>query len=126
MGYVRSNRNSHWTNPQVAKYHDYKSKLQTLMRMENFVMPDSGYWLKFYIPMSKSWSNKKKTAMLSKPHQFSPDKDNLEKGFLDAYFYRPKKAKTNTINGDKRKDCVVWDGRVSKYWSDEGSIVIEL
>ena len=47
--------------------------------------------------------------MNGKPHQQKPDKDNLEKALLDALC---------------EDDSYIYDGRVSKYWSDAGYIEI--
>lgn len=38
----------------------------------------------FYLPLPKSWSKKRKTEMLGKPHQVKPDIDNLLKAVMDA------------------------------------------
>lgn len=38
----------------------------------------------FYIPMAKSWTKKKKTSLLDKPHNIKPDVDNLLKTVMDA------------------------------------------
>jgi len=59
--------------------------------------------------MPKSWSKKKRAEMAGKPHQAKPDKDNLEKALLDAVF---------------EEDSQIWDNRVSKFWGDEGAIII--
>lgn len=48
--------------------------------------------------------------MDGKPHQQTPDKDNLEKALLDAVY---------------DNDCRVWDGRVSKIWGREGKIIVK-
>jgi Holliday junction resolvase RusA-like endonuclease len=80
--------------------------LKTALKAED--IPDS-YHLIFTLPMPASWSRKKRSAMLNQPHRSRPDKDNLEKGFLDALF---------------DEDSAVWDGRVSKVWGETGSIVI--
>ena len=74
------------------------------------IIPDSGSHITFILPMPESWSKKKKDRMRFKPHQQKPDKDNLEKGLLDAIF---------------EEDCRVWDSRVSKRWGDQGEIWIE-
>ncbi|OCG45693.1 crossover junction endodeoxyribonuclease RuvA [Gilliamella sp. Choc4-2] len=73
-------------------------------------LPESHYHIIFVIPMPKSWSNKKRAEMDGKPHQQRPDKDNLEKGLLDAIF---------------GEDCRVWDGRVTKIWGNVGQIIIK-
>lgn len=124
MGYVRSNAKSHWTNPRVAKYHVYKSYLQTLMKHQKFVMPSSNYWIKFYMSAPKSWSKKKFNSKLNKECISKPDKDNLEKAFLDAYFYKPKGSKFNLVNGDTRNDSCVWHGGVTKVWAEKGKIEV--
>jgi Holliday junction resolvase RusA-like endonuclease len=43
------------------------------------------------------------------PHQQKPDKDNLEKAFMDSF----------SID-----DSFVYDGRTCKFWSDKPMIVI--
>jgi len=32
-----------------------------------------------YLPMPKSWSKKKKSAMAGRPHRQKPDRDNIDK-----------------------------------------------
>jgi Holliday junction resolvase RusA-like endonuclease len=93
---------------EVQKYWTYKQEIN--LRRGNFEMPECGYHLIFYIPMPKSWSRKKKAKMAGEPHQSEKaDKDNLEKGFLDALC---------------QKDGHIWDGRVSKYWAYRGKIEV--
>ena len=91
----------------VEKYWAYKDELNA--KLKGFVFPDSNYWIVFYIPMPKSWSKKKKKLMMNRPHQQTPDKDNLEKAFLDCLF---------------KNDSHIWDGRITKLWSDKGQIDI--
>lgn len=38
----------------------------------------------FYFALSPSWSTKKKSSMLGKPHVFKPDLDNCIKFYLDV------------------------------------------
>ena len=91
----------------LKKYWDYKDELN--LKLKGFVLPDSNYWIVFYIPMPKSWSKKKKKLMVNRPHQQVPDRDNFEKAFLDCIF---------------KNDSHIWDGRVTKLWSDKGQIDI--
>lgn len=63
----------------------------------------------FKIPMPKSWSKKKRLAMLGKPHQQTPDIDNLLKALLDAVF---------------KDDSHVYKVKAAKYWCETGSIQI--
>lgn len=81
-----------------------------LVRLSRVELPESGYHIIFVMPMPKSWSKKKKAEMDGKGHQQTPDKDNLEKGLLDAVF---------------KDDCRVWDGRVTKIWGEKGKIIIK-
>ena len=94
----------------VQRYWAYKDELRLLLG-KDFVMPESDYHLIFYLPMPKSWSEKKKAEFQETPHQSRPDKDNLEKAFLDAVC---------------EEDSQIWDGRVTKLWGDEGRIILNL
>ena len=49
--------------------------------------------------------------MRGSPHQQKPDKDNLEKGLLDAVL---------------DEDCRVWDSRITKIWGDQGKISLSM
>jgi Holliday junction resolvase RusA-like endonuclease len=103
----RMTRSDAWKQrTAVVKFWAYKDQLKTALKAED--IPDS-YHLIFTLPMPASWSRKKRSAMLNQPHRSRPDKDNLEKGFLDAMF---------------EEDSAVWDGRVSKVWGETGSIAI--
>jgi Holliday junction resolvase RusA-like endonuclease len=95
--------------PATTKYWDYCQELRTLLG--DRTIPDSGYHLTFYMPMPASWSKAKKEKMEGQPHQQKPDKDNLEKAFLDALF---------------DDDSKVWDGRVTKRWSSAPRIEVEV
>jgi len=102
MGAVRQVQKDKWKpSEKVKRYRAYRDELR-LKIPQNFAMPSEGYHLTFYLPIPASWSKKKRAAMEGQPHQSKPDKDNLEKAFLDA------------ILSD---DAQVWDGRVSKRWS---------
>jgi Holliday junction resolvase RusA-like endonuclease len=94
--------------PTVTKYWEAKAELKKLCA-------EIGYELTpvlnvaFFIPMPETWSKKKKLEMLYMPHQQKPDKDNLEKAFMDSF----------SID-----DSFVYDGRTCKFWSDKPMIVI--
>lgn len=90
----------------VTRYWEFKDKVKNL----GITLPESGYHVIFILPMPESWSKKKRESMRGSPHQQKPDKDNLEKGLLDAVF---------------GEDCKVWDGRVSKHWGEKGMIIIK-
>jgi Holliday junction resolvase RusA-like endonuclease len=61
--------------------------------------------LDFYIPMTKSWSKKKRDKFNGCPHEKTPDIDNLVKAFLDSVY-------TN--------DCHVYQVFATKHWVEEG------
>lgn len=92
--------------PATSRYWAFKADC----RLHEVEVPESGVHITFVLPMPASWSRKKKAAMDGQPHQQKPDKDNLEKGLLDAVF---------------DEDCRVWDSRVTKLWGQEGAIIIE-
>ncbi|MGL4446340.1 MAG: RusA family crossover junction endodeoxyribonuclease [Aeromonas sp.] len=102
----RMTQRDRWAKrPTVVRYRAFCDAV----RAAGIALPEGGYHVTFYLPMPKSWSAKKRLAMLNQPHQQKPDKDNLEKALLDALF---------------EDDCRIWDGRVSKRWGNEGQIVV--
>lgn len=91
----------------VLKYHAFKDELR--LKLRGFDLPAYGYHLLFVIPMPKSWSQKKRRENNLQPHMPRPDRDNLEKAFLDAIL---------------EEDSGIWDGRITKVWGERGLIVI--
>lgn len=91
--------------PIVQKYWAYKAEI----RLRKVMLPEAGAHVIFILPMPKSWTKARRAEMLGQPHQQTPDKDNLEKGLLDALF---------------DEDCSIWDSRVSKVWGRSGAILI--
>lgn len=65
----------------------------------------------FYLPMPDSWSEAKKAEMNGTPHRPKPDRDNIEKGVLDALF---------------SNDSAVWKGSQEKRWCYRGNERIAL
>ncbi|GAP76973.1 endodeoxyribonuclease RusA [Pseudoalteromonas sp. SW0106-04] len=100
-----SQRDKWKKRPVVVRYFAYKDQC----RLQGVALPTHGYHITFVLPMPKSWSKKKRMNMLGQPHLNKPDKDNLEKALLDAIF---------------EEDSVVWDGRVTKLWGEEGQIIV--
>ena len=82
----------------LRRYSSYKESLRLLAHQAKFNMPASGAWIKFYIPMPKTWSKKKRTKLSFEPHQTKPDIDNFTKAFFDCLL---------------RDDNIIWDVRVS-------------
>ena len=92
--------------PIVLKYWEYKDDIKKWASDNNFNLGNEIYCV-FNIPMPKSWSQKKKDAMLYKNHQQRPDIDNLLKGLMDALL---------------EEDSHIHTVYSKKVWSNEGSI----
>ena len=93
-------------SPVVLRYWDYKYDIKNWGFQNDFKLKEEIY-VKFYIPMPKSWSIKKKAQMLYTPHQQRPDIDNLLKGLMDAFL---------------DEDSHVHTVYAQKFWDNEGSI----
>ena len=91
--------------PSVMKYWAYKAALRDLC-----VELPIPYKVTFFLAMPKSWSKKKRAQHVGMPHLQTPDKDNLEKGFLDALF---------------DDDSHVWSGWTEKRWAETAHITVE-
>lgn len=89
--------------PGVTRYNQYKKDLKALVRGEL----DPKFDIDFYVPMPKSWSDKKKREMAGKPHQDKPDIDNFLKAFMDAMC---------------SDDSYIYDAHPRKFWAYEGKI----
>lgn len=102
----RMTRSDKWNKRSVVmRYRAFCDDI----RARNCTVPESGAHITFHIPMPKSWSNKKRAEMHGKPHQQTPDVDNLTKALLDAIY---------------TDDSGVWDMRTTKRWSEIGCIEI--
>ena len=107
MGKPRMTRADSWKKrPCVEKYWAFKDELRKQAGAWN--LPES-FGVKFLMPMPKSWSKKKRIAMIGEPHQQKPDIDNLEKALLDAFL---------------DDDSGVWRLHSEKRWAVEGQIMI--
>tara|TARA_R100000656_G_scaffold89330_1_gene65165 strand:+ start:1029 stop:1397 length:369 start_codon:yes stop_codon:yes gene_type:complete len=107
----RMTRKDKWLSPArpcVQKYRKFADDLRQSILYDEFV-PGFRLLLEFHIPMPKSWSKKKKLNMVGKPHQQTPDLDNLIKS-LDAIV---------------PEDCGIWDISAKKFWAETGSIRLE-
>lgn len=96
----------------IKRYWDYKVSLKTLADLQNFEMPESGSWIRFYLPIPKSWSKKKQKEKCFTLVNSGADLDNILKGFLDSIL---------------TEDKAIADVRVSKfYYSGAGFIEVTL
>lgn len=101
--------------PSVLRYFAFRDEVREWIQKDGMYIQEYGSHIIFRIPLTPSWSNRKKQSFLGKPHRGTKDgaramdKDNLEKALLDAVF------------GD---DSWVWDSRSTKFWHTHGEIII--
>lgn len=69
---------------RLERYNNYKVELLGEAKRKNFTVPASGLHVTFYIPMPRTWSQKKKNLHHGFLMQSRPDLDNLVKAFFDA------------------------------------------
>ena len=104
MGKPRMTQRNVWAKrPCVLRYHAFRDRVRQQMEGVNVI----GYHrVSFvaYLPMPKSWSQKKKDAMRGQPHQQKPDIDNVGKALLDALY---------------QDDSKIWSVTWAKRWEDE-------
>lgn len=98
---------------RLERYNNYKIALGALAKEQHFVLPPQGAWVRFYIPLPRSWSQKKKDRYHGTLHQSTPDVDNLLKAAGDSLFSQDKH---------------IAHIQVSKHWVDfpEGWIEVEI
>ena len=102
----RQSRSDRWKQrPCVVRYRAFRDEIK-----EQGVEFDNHDSVTFYMPMAKSWSEKKKYSMQGMPHTQKPDADNLLKALLDSI--HKEDAHIYAISG------------VYKFWDYEGSIEI--
>jgi Holliday junction resolvase RusA-like endonuclease len=111
----RMTQRDKWKNrPIVNRYNTYKDILRLQANSQGLeTIPSVIESLFFYVPMPKSWSKKKKAAMVGRIHEQTPDIDNLLKGFMDT-LCREDKHVAYFKNG------------LGKFWSEEGAIILTL
>lgn len=89
----------------VMRYRAYRDEL----RIKQLQIPEPFHHLVFVLPMSASWSEREKERLEGTPHHLKPDRDNLEKAVLDAYF---------------GEDCHIWNGATTKIWGKRGALLV--
>jgi Holliday junction resolvase RusA-like endonuclease len=89
---------------RIEKYNNYKLSLLSEAKSKGFKMPHQGASIKFFIPVPKSWSKKKKKQYHKQLHQSRPDLDNLLKAMTDSLCEEDK--------------YIAHYGELAKYWVD--------
>lgn len=92
--------------PCVVQYRNFCDELRA--KTAGFQLSDN-YSILFRISMPKSWSKKKRDLMRNKPHQETPDLDNLLKAVNDALL---------------EQDKIIYQICATKLWADIGEIII--
>lgn len=104
----RMTRRDKWLKPPrpcVVRYRAFEKECQ-----HRGITVDNGDHITFVLPMPKSWSKKKRAEFYGKPHQQTPDVDNLCKAILDSCY---------------KDDSHIYDLRITKVWGNDGEIQIE-
>lgn len=106
----RMTRRDKWLNPSrpiVAAYWAFKNEIA--LKRRGFILPDA-FRVLFYIPMPKTWSNRKKAEFSGTAHKQTPDLDNMIKALCDAF---------------KVDDSEIYNIHAIKLWGETGKIKIE-
>lgn len=75
---------------RLERYNEYKLSIAALAKEQHFCIPPQGCRVYFFIPVPRSWSQKKKTRMHFTLHQAKPDLDNLTKAIIDGMMAEDK------------------------------------
>ena len=111
IGKPRMTRRDHWMKrPCVVAYWKYKLLLQGAFAGQDLSNVHTVSWTA-YFSMPESWSKKKKDAMRGTSHYSKPDRDNVDKGILDALF---------------ENDSGIAHGEMHKYWDDGHGARLEI
>lgn len=110
-------RVTRWGTYYGKKYKQFKKDMSKLavnkdkVWLEGLISAD----MTFFVPMAKSWSQKKKSSQNGKFCDNNSDLDNYEKAILDSL---------NTIYFDDDRQIVQQSSQ--KIWAEQGSIKIIL
>jgi len=104
MGKPRQTQSDRWKKRDcVMRYRAYADRLRAAVA--NLCLPKEPSLVswKAYFTMPESWSKKKRALHAGQVHQSKPDRDNVDKGILDALF---------------ESDQGIADGVLAKRWDD--------
>lgn len=103
LGKPRMTKRDVWKKRKcVVKFRAWADKARAHAPMNLTADPLTVSWTA-WLPMPESWSRKKRNAMRGQPHRQKPDRDNIDKGLLDALW---------------KNDCGVAGGQLWKHWDD--------
>ena len=109
----RMTRQDKWKQrPAVMRYRSFADEVRLAVGRTTKldIAPLRLDWIA-YLPMPASWSKRKREQMRGQPHRAKPDRDNIDKGIMDALF---------------TDDSAVAQGRMAKYWDDGNGPRIEV
>ena len=92
----------------MERYHEYADRLREEADKHNFLLGEK-VEINIFIPVPKSWSKKKKSANLGRPHKQRPDLDNLIKAVQYILM---------------KEDSAIWKITAVKRWGVYGAIRI--
>lgn len=92
----------------VTKYFAFKNDVKIYSAQFNYTLSPE-LTITFTMPMPVSWSIKKRSKFVQKPHQVRPDVDNMTKAWMDSFGV---------------DDGYVWHIDAKKVWGESGSITI--
>lgn len=96
---------------RYMKYVQFKIDVRKEAKRVSYFPRHDNVWIKFYFPMPKSWSKKKRNQHAWEKHQEKPDRGNCEKAISDALM---------------KEDKFDWDGRSSKFYTTASKGYIEI
>lgn len=97
----RMTRSDKWKErPSVVRYRAFGDELRLNLGTSYRLPP--AFAVEFVMPMPSSWSAKERDRLSGKPHQQTPDIDNLCKSLLDHL---------------AKEDKYIWHIEASKYWA---------
>lgn len=96
---------------RLERYNEYKIAVSALAKSKRYTTREQGEHITFYIPVSASWSKKKKAELHLQIHQEKPDIDNLLKAFFDSLMFEDKH---------------IGDVRITKRWVNQERGWIEI
>jgi Holliday junction resolvase RusA-like endonuclease len=85
------------------RYMEYKLNLKNLAELIQYKQPEDAFAIWFFIPVTKSWTKKKKREMIGQCHKIQLDTDNLVKGFLDGIMPKALRFLGQKGGNDDRK-----------------------